>query len=257
MFNSKILDKFYGVVIMEDNSKVKFVSLYWNNIDETLLKIQSEIFSFFGINIDQQLYDKMPHGIWIESILSQMNDEDILVVVDIDCVPLNKEIIKKAIDIANSGGIFGCAQAANHLNPDFIYAAPMFLAIKRKTWKDLGSPTFQEKDKFDVGGYLSYIALGNNVPIHFIYPTASAIYKWKLANQGMFGIFTVYEESIIHLFESRITVLNNTLLKMKNSLIQDYDKFDYRDFVIQAADEYCKKITKDRKKNFFSKLLLK
>lgn len=111
--------------------------------------------------------------------------------LDIDCIPLNKDIIQRAITVADNGGIFGCAQTSNLLDKNFIYAGPMFLAIKIKTWKALGSPTLKEKDKFDVGGYLSYKAIANNIPIHLIYPIVSAINKWKLSNKGTFGTFTV------------------------------------------------------------------
>lgn len=220
---------------------IKFTSLYWKNVNHDLLKAQKDIFKFFGIDIDQQLHDQLDHGLWMNDQLRNLDDQDILVIVDIDCIPLNHDILKRAVAIAEEGGILGCAQVANHLETkDFIYAAPCFLAIKGRTYRELDSPNMCPTNSYDAGGYLTFIAQKKKVPVHLVYPTSTAVPKWVLSNNCVYGLFTIYEDSILHLFESRLLVLINTFLELKDNIIGNYNQFNHNEYIIKAFNEYLR-----------------
>jgi hypothetical protein len=140
----------------------------------------------------------------MNDVMESAEPGKILLFVDIDAIPLNREALVLAMKTAGEGGILGCAQAANHMDrAHFIYAGPMFLALTKKTWVELDRPSFHADAEFDAGMRLSDLATQRGVAIRLLYPNVVCIPKWKLADAGVFGIGTFYEGKVFHLFESR------------------------------------------------------
>ncbi|GKW04575.1 hypothetical protein EO763_21545 [Pectobacterium odoriferum] len=220
-----------------DNSNVRIFTLYWNNVDLQLVNAQREVFEKFGFKIEQHNYHGMDHGIWMEGIFNAAADEDVIIIVDIDCIPLNSNAVKKAIISARNGKVFGCAQSANHIDYHYIYAGPMFLSLTGKTWRDAGKPSLQADDEFDVGGRLTDAAQQAGHLPEFVYPSDVAVPKWLIGEKYICGLFTIYEHSYLHLFESRNKDLIDCFIEMSNDIISSEGEIDYRKYIIRASNE--------------------
>lgn len=219
-------------------SQVDFrvVSLYWNNVDPRLVAAQKLIFASLNIELDQQLRHGLEHGEWMQEQLNSTGDDHVLIIVDIDCAPLNTAVLDRAVLSARSGKVFGCAQAANHRDKNAIYAGPMFLALSGATWRRLGCPSLRADKSFDVGGRLTHAAQLHGVDVELLYPSEVAVPKWNLGQRGVFGLFTVYEGSVVHLFESRNKALLECFVELSDALSRARST-DYRKYVLQAVLE--------------------
>jgi hypothetical protein len=209
----------------------KTYSLYWKNIQNDLLEGQRMAFDSLGIPLVQDLDDRTPHGVWMDKIIESAGDDEIIVFSDIDAFPLSKEAYLDAVDYAERGFIFGLAQVANHKNrKDELYAGPMFLAFAKKTWREIGRPSLRTTVDYDAGQFLTVRALEYNVGVHMIMPDACLLPKWPLANLGVFGIGTFYDNRrFFHLFESRSRRNKNLFLAVAQDVAEnrplDFNKY--------------------------------
>ena len=199
----------------------RIVALYWDNIDPRVVEAQRQVFAHFGLTIDQRERTGINHGDFLDAFLAEIAEDDIALLVDIDCFPLNREIVDRAFVAARKGRIFGCAQSSSHLDPDRIFVAPMFLAISRRTWEKLGRPSFCPDPNNDVAQRLNNIAVAAGVEIERLDPWAAIVPKWRLGDIALYGIGTFYRGGVFHLFESRWTPFNYILFDVADAVVND------------------------------------
>ncbi|WP_240347023.1 hypothetical protein [Pectobacterium brasiliense] len=84
---------------INDVYNIKIVSLYWDNIDIRLVDSQRKVFEKFGFHIEQQNIHNMDHGVWMTDILDNTPENDVVIIVDIDCIPLNEMQSKKLLSV--------------------------------------------------------------------------------------------------------------------------------------------------------------
>jgi hypothetical protein len=200
-------------------------ALAWNNIPGEMLAAQRSICEKLGMSLRQCLEDKRDHGAWMDSVIAEAAADDLIVFCDVDAFPLSREAFQHAIRRAEAGAVFGLAQTANHLGrPLNLYAGPMFLAFRKSTWCQAGSPSLRPTRQFDVGQYLSHAAGEHGISLELLRPTVCLVPKWPLGNLGVFGYATFYGEcEFFHLFEARtlryldlfIAVADDVLLDRK------------------------------------------
>lgn len=220
-----------------DATGIKIISLYWDNVDPRLVESQRKVFEYFGFNIDQHKLHKKDHGEWMEENLSAATDDEVVVIVDIDCIPLNRQAVENAIVAARQGHVFGCAQSANHIDHRYVYAAPMFLALTGKTWRHCGQPALRADDEFDAAGRLTVTAQQAGHTVDLIYPSEYSVPKWLLGDTHVYGLFTIYKNSYLHLFESRNKDLIECFVDIANDIVNKNGLVDYREYIIRASAE--------------------
>src|ERR1700678_1696925 len=115
----------------------RIVSLYWDNIDPRLIRTQRGVFAHFGFDIDQRERTGLNHGDFLDAFMAEIAEDDVALLMDVDCFPLNREIVDRAFAAARAGRIFGCAQSTSHVDSDRAFVAPMFMAISRGAWDGL------------------------------------------------------------------------------------------------------------------------
>jgi hypothetical protein len=199
----------------------RIVSLYWDNIDPRVVETQRAVFAHFGFTIEQREQTGVGHGDFLDAFMRELNDEDIALFVDIDCFPLNRAIVEQAIAAARAGRLFGCAQSTNHIDPDRIFAAPMFLSLAKRTWNALGRPSFRPDPENDVAQALNAVAADQGVPVDLIYPWGSIVPRWRLGDVALYGIGTFYRGGVFHLFESRRTPFSYILFDVADCVLHD------------------------------------
>lgn len=199
----------------------RIVSLYWDNIDPRIVAAQRDVFAHFGYHVEQRERTGVNHADFLDGFMGELGPDDVALLTDIDCFPLNREIVERAFARARAGAIFGCAQSTNHIDPDRVYVAPMFMAISRRTWEALGRPSFSPDASNDVAQRLNDLARERGVEIEMLAPFGAIVPKWRLGDLGLYGVGTFYRGGVFHLFESRWTPFAFVLFDVARAVLSD------------------------------------
>ena len=196
-------------------------AMYWDNIPQGILKKQQDVFAHLGIPLRQERAHKKPHGVWMRDVLERHASEDIVIFCDIDAFPLHRDAYLQAVSHAQRGALFGLAQFSNHKPGNEVYAGPMFMALRKQLWEDLGKPDLQSSKQHDAAEVLSALARARGVEVVMSEPTATLISKWALGSEGVFGIGTFYgRRDFFHLFESRKPAYEALLAAVADDVIK-------------------------------------
>jgi hypothetical protein len=222
---------------------VEIHSLYWDN-SECLLEHNKKVMDYFNIPVLYHHLNGAGHGDWIDWVMEN-STADVVGILDIDCVPLNKEIVDFSIQYAYKNKSFiGLAQCANHIFPySHICGAAVFYFINRQFWIDLGKPSFRETQRGDVSEEISYLAEERKIPYKALYPTYFEREPiegvWRLGNYGYFGIGTVFSNSVYHLYQGRYQQNIDLFAKRCQEIVDGTFKTDG---MFSSTDEYTGKI---------------
>ena len=179
--------------------------LAWDNVDDRIIEAQKSVLDHFKIEYTLHR-ENVDHGEWMNRIM-QSSEDEVVGFLDVDCVPLNSQIVPAAQTYCVKNKSFiGIAQVSNHIPPAaHIYAAPAFFFINRQAWLDLGKPTFAATPNSDVAENVSYAAEERGLPYRALYPVKCVEPLWQLGNYGMYGIGTEFIGGIYHLYQSRMS----------------------------------------------------
>lgn len=250
---------YQGVTLPERIDMNCIVAMYWDNIDRRVVDAQRRVFEHFGYAIDQQERTGASHGAFLDDYMARLGEDDVALLMDIDCFPLNCEIVDEAFAAARDGRIFGCAQSSNHIDPDRLFAAPMFMAISRRTWHSLGRPSFCTDSQNDVAQRLNDIAAAAGVPIDMLFPWACIVPKWRLGDIALYGIGTFYKGGVFHLFEARRTPYSFILYDVADAVLNGRE-IDHLALVRKALplykhERWARRLTRWRKATWFHRML--
>lgn len=178
--------------------------MHWNNISKCIRDGQKSVFKALSIDLIQENADQKSHGVWMNEVIDRHASEDIIVFCDIDAFPLTHDAYLNAVQSAEEGLVFGLAQFSNHKDGQELYAGPMFMAFRKRTWEELGSPNLKSNKNHDAAEILSAQARTHHVGVKLVMPSSCLAPKWALGEHGVFGIGTFYGKcEFFHLFESR------------------------------------------------------
>lgn len=203
---------------------VELHTLAWPNTNDKLVSAHYKVNRHFGLNI-QYTREQIPHGEWMNRIL-QSSTADVVGFLDIDCIPLNRSAVENAAAwAAHNKSFVGIAQCSNHIPPaSHIFAAPAFFFIHRQAWLDLGRPTFSETQHADVAENVSYAAEVARLRYRTLYPTHYTLAPkegiWPLHTYGVFGIGTVFETGVYHLYQGRFADHVNLFSKVCDQVVE-------------------------------------
>jgi hypothetical protein len=187
---------------------VSVFSCYMQNIPDVILSAQKECVTKFlpeGWSFKQHFTSKRhPDAL---SFLVEEAETDIMIVLDIDCVPLTPGALQYISWPAQRGALAGCVQRANHIkNCAHLYVGPFCMAFSKTRYKELGSPSFNETARGDVGEELTYAWQRDNpTMIKFLWPSnvEQPIFEWTLDGSYTFGLGTTYDGLFYHAFNAR------------------------------------------------------
>ncbi len=189
---------------MSDAKLPAVYSMYWNNIADVVRLGQRGVFAHLGIELIQENADQQSHGAWMNEVVARHGPDDVIVFCDIDAFPLKREAYLEAVRQAEQGVVFGLAQFSNHKRHQDLYAGPMFMAFRKRTWEALGRPDLKSNKQYDAAEVLSVLTRQQGGKVELVMPSSCLIPKWALAEHGVFGVATFYGHcDFFHLFESR------------------------------------------------------
>jgi len=204
---------------------MRIITFYNEKINPIVVDYQKKVFNHFKYDINQiNVSNWVSHGKSIDDYLTTIEDpNEVIVLFDIDCIPLNKKIIGHAVKwVIKNDGVFGNSQLAPNLKEPhntFIYVAPSFMVFTMKTYERLGRPSFTTSDRSDCGGEITHNAIEKNVNIKLLYPTSVEIPTFKLKDNIWFGYGTNYENNTYHSFESRFRKKDSFFLNKCKSIL--------------------------------------
>jgi len=181
----------------------KIHSLYWDNVDDRIPFYQNKVMNSQGLHINQYHLDKYDHADWIDWVLLKSRNDDIALIMDIDCIILNHMKVNHYLTLCKEGYLVGNAQHSD-FSPRKIFAAPSFLAINCYVYKKLGRPSSKVTAQGDVSQHLTEIWLKNKLGVQLLMPSHAEIPFLSLPGTPYnYGIGTTFENCNYHLFESR------------------------------------------------------
>lgn len=218
-------------------------SFYQSNIPQQMVETQAAVFDALGIPLKQWKDDQATHCDWINTILRDDGLGDVAVIADIDAFPLNVAGYARMVEQADTGALAGLAQVANHKDPTHIYAAPMFMAVRRSVYATLGAPSMCRTKTTDVAQILTIKAEQAKVEVALTYPTFAIRPRWPLADHGIYGIGSFYgENEFFHLFEARRTQTQKLFYAVADGVISGrHNWLRYLEIMDQAPPSPKKK----------------
>jgi hypothetical protein len=213
-------------------------SVYFGNIHEELLRAQRYLVRKFApayTHIQWRTEWRHPppgelaggwtHALAIDEIFGLVHPpERVLMLLDIDCIPLYPGALGPYVEFARAGALAGHAQRANHLdNGAHVYVGPPLLALTYGTWQfALGAPSARCTMRADVCEEWTFRAERARIPVHYQLPerfdcapfdgrrNPERMQSWPLGpGQPHFGVGTTYRtpyterEGTWHMFETQ------------------------------------------------------
>jgi hypothetical protein len=128
--------------------------------------------------------------------------------MDSDCLPLKREAIDEAIQYCANGYMVGNAQVTNCIRAKHdLFCAPSFLVISRPYYERIGKPSAANNRRSDVAQELTRAAVDAELRLKMNFPTSFQSVPaggiWRLSGYGYYGIGTIFDEKIYHLFQTR------------------------------------------------------
>jgi hypothetical protein len=169
--------------------KACIASYFMPNIDKKTVEYQRKVVEKFNPLKIQHIMvrGEFPHGLFMDymwtlngapvSTLKDQNinkqlDCDVILFLDIDCVPVSEDAIETYLTIAADGLLVGNAQRSGHIkNDNHLFAAPSALALSRENFIKMGSPSALETSRGDVAEEYTYAAEAAGVKVDLCLPT--------------------------------------------------------------------------------------
>lgn len=202
--------------------KVQLSSLYWENYNPNIVKAHQEVMSHLDLKVNYTK-ENIDHGEWCDDII-RSSKADVIGIIEPDLAPLCRGVVDQAIKyVRDNDTMLGVAQVANHIGTkSHIYAAPAFFFITKSFYEKIGSPSFVATRRGDVGEELSYAAEERGLKYRTLYPTHFEREPeegvWPLGSYGYYGIGTVFNDSVYHLYQGRYNQNAELFIKRCNEI---------------------------------------
>ena len=150
----------------------------------------------------------------INSLFYEQNYDAVLI-LDIDCIPLNTRALQHTFNKANQGTLIGNIQRSHYLeNGEHLFIGSSCLALSKNTYERLGKPSPKPNSRSDICEEWMYLAEEKSIPTEFYVPQSYEASPYLVENWALkdgfnpYGIGTTFmsqdgEAKFYHLFESR------------------------------------------------------
>ena len=187
------------------------------SLPKPIVDLQFQVFDKFGLEINQIINDNT-HGKNLENIIKNCKS-DYVVIFDVDCIPLVKNIFDYINDDIHHYDLVGAIGCANHLNKQDIYVHPSFMFFKPTLSFGLECPYLCEDNNNDVAQNFTRTCIKNNKRIKYWNNTFSTDNLWSLPDNSKFGHGTIYEGKIYHQFEIRKLQQHESFINKCNQVL--------------------------------------
>lgn len=182
--------------------------------------------------------DSLDYGI---NYLFYREDYDIVMVMDVDCIPLSTDALNYTFKRASEGALIGNVQRSCHIdNGEHLFVSASLLCISKETFEKLGKISFApDHIKSDNAEYFTWEAEKQGVPIEFFMPKSyirdPRNTTWDLGQgKEKYGIGTTFKnknghEMFFHLFECRKHIWNIYFYDKCDEILKEHADLDFTD----------------------------
>jgi hypothetical protein len=230
--------------------KISINTLYWDNTNPEIIDAHKKVMDYFNLKVNYTQAN-IHHGKWIDSIFENDINSDIFIFIDADCIPLKGEYISEAIKYCANGYMVGNAQVTNCIKAKHdLFCAPSFLVISRPYYERIGKPSAVNNKRSDIAQEFTRAAVDAELRLKMNFPTSFQSTPsggiWRLTGYGYYGIGTIFDEKMYHLFQTRfqqnIELFKDTVqCVLKNDLSSINRKYNCRDEymgILPIEDDY-------------------
>lgn len=233
----------------KENKKLKKRCIFtYNNfqVNDKIAEYQKLVVNKFNIlpncNFEYLRYNAPDGVVYPDAVIDYAFNKlfyelnyDTILLLDIDCIPLNTKSLIYMFEQAEKNILIGNIQRANHIeNNKHTYVAPSALCISKNYFELLGKPSFVPDKMGDVGESLTYKAEELNLPIEKLFPSKyeklpkERNEPWPLDNDmPVYGIGTTFvnsnnEEMFYHLFQSSMNLHDDLFYNKCITVLQNF-----------------------------------
>lgn len=183
-------------------------------IDKLTKDIGVEFHPLFYNAKDGDIYPDQVINYGLNELIYNQKFDNVLV-LDIDCIPLNQQALTYIFYRAGANVLVGNAQRSHYIqNNEHVFIGSSCMCVNRTVYEKLGKPSMVPTARGDIGEEFVYLAEEKNIPIEIFYPQSyeaspHGATSWALKDDlPHYGIGTTFESSdgrprFYHLFESR------------------------------------------------------
>jgi hypothetical protein len=202
---------------------VTVLSVYMRNISNDVVDHQYRCVSKFLSRGQDfiQIQTDSSHPEALDELLKAIKS-DIVIILDVDCIPVSERALPYLEKNASLGFLTGAIQRANHLsNGAHLYVGPFCMAFDVRKYRDLGSPSFIETYRGDVGEELTYRWQQRSEPLCFLYPSNVYSPQWDIDKKIKFGYGTTYQGMFYHQFCARDPEQQKLFIRKCSSILEE------------------------------------
>lgn len=176
-------------------------------------------------------------NIYINQFFSYTN-HDIILLMDVDCIPLNDEIMDLSFELASQGNLVGNYQVFGLRENALPYIAPSFMCFSKDTYYECSRPSFKLDKTYDTGEFFSLAARKLNIPLVFYnikhndFTIDVKVKDREETVPAQCGVTYEYEgvESTYHLFFARENLETSKVFydKCQQVILENCGKLDYK-----------------------------
>jgi hypothetical protein len=182
---------------------------------------------FYNAPNDQVYPDQVIDYALNELFYNQMYDN--ILILDIDCIPLDQLALTRVFFQANRGTLIGNVQRSHYIqNNEHLFIGSSCMCLNKSVYESLGKPAMTPTVRGDIGEEFAYLAEERNIPIEFFLPhsyeaSPYGATSWALKdNLPHYGIGTTFGDErprFYHLFESRTNLHIDKFISKCNSVL--------------------------------------
>jgi hypothetical protein len=207
----------------------KIVSFVHKHLNPTIAQLQKKVFDKLGLDLIQYYFEGT-HGTAIKTFLDN-ETWDVVSLFDVDCIPLNKEVIDKVLQIVDDNTIYGNAQVSNA----FPYAAPSFLSFTKNLYNNSPHKYFEgmfypDENGLYVEADCSEVFVKENLRIGkkqvLSYPISAVEKKWSYKGNDTYPAFeygngTLFDNNTFHSFQIRLPETQQYFINFVNDFLNE------------------------------------
>ena len=210
--------------------KHKIISFYAENLNPVIVELQRKVFEKLNIPLEQVKFNGS-HGSAIKNYLDTNDDWDIITMFDVDCIPLNKNVVLDVLNKVDDNTIYGNAQISN----SFPYAAPSFLSFTKNLYETSPhkyfEPMFYPNDNnVMVEADCSEVFVKENIKrgkkMILSYPNNVLIKQWYYSGNNTYPSFeygngTTFDNDTYHCFQIRLSEVQDIFINYVNNFLNE------------------------------------
>lgn len=213
-------------------TKRAIFTFYNIQIDRQMAKLHHEVVrkynnvencDFFPLEYqkpDGEMYPDEAMDYGVDYLFNKKNYDTILI-LEVDCVPLEKDSFNYIFGAAEKNILVGNVQRSAHIdNNEHTYVAPSAFCLTKELYNKLGRPKFSPTRRGDIAEEYTYRCEQTGIPVERFYPHSFVRRNlnedvWDLGKgKPEFGIGTTFinkneKKMFFHLFESRYHIWND------------------------------------------------